>query len=151
MNEKKDKQLTVKDCGPSIIVTKNITTMKFLGVTFDLKTWSYKPFRKPNDELIYLNIDSSHPPSVLKQLLESIGKRLSEISSSEKIFNKSRIFHIMKNLKKKMVLLTSYSTSPVKKKKNWKATRRNVVVKSYGSIYLFRKTIRLMLVNNFES
>ena len=95
MNEKKDKQLTVKDCGPSIIVTKNITTMKFLGVTFDLKTWSYKPFRKPNDELIYLDIDSSHPPSVLKQLLESIGKRLSEKSSSEKIFNKSRIFHIM--------------------------------------------------------
>ena len=132
MNERKDKQLTVKDCGPSIIVTKNITTMKFLGVTFDLKTWSYKPFRKPSDELIYPNIDSSHPPSVLKQLLESIGKRLSEISSSEKIFNKSRIFHIMKNLKKKVVLLTSYSTSPVKEKKNWKATRRNVVVKSYG-------------------
>ena len=39
-----------KKCGLSIIVTTNITSVDFLDVTFNLKTESYQPFRKPNNK-----------------------------------------------------------------------------------------------------
>ena len=39
-----------KMCGLSIIVTANVTSVDFLDVTFNLKTESYQPFRRPNNE-----------------------------------------------------------------------------------------------------
>ena len=51
---------------------------------------SYKPYRKLNNDPIYINKNSNHPPSILKQLPISIEKRLSEISSSEDMFNESK-------------------------------------------------------------
>ena len=42
-----------------------------------------------NDSPIYINQKLNHPPNILKQLPESIVKRISETSSSEEIFNKS--------------------------------------------------------------
>ena len=77
-------------CGPSIIVTTNIISVDFPDVTFNLKTESYQPFRKSNNEPKYIDISSNHPPQVLKQLPKSIEKRLSEISSSKEIFDNSK-------------------------------------------------------------
>ena len=54
-----------KMCGLSIIVTTNITSVDFLDVTFNLKTESYQPFRKPNNEPKYIDISSNHPPQFL--------------------------------------------------------------------------------------
>ena len=90
--ERKKKNIikVFKMCGLSIIVTTNITSVDFLDVTFNLKTESYQPFRKPNNEPKYIDISSNHPPQVLKQLLKSIKKRLSEISSSKEIFDNSK-------------------------------------------------------------
>ena len=51
-----------KMCGLSIIVTTNITSADFLDVTFNLKTESHQPFRKPNNEPKYIDISSNHPP-----------------------------------------------------------------------------------------
>ena len=82
-----------KMCGLSIIVTTNITSADFLDVTFNLKTESYQPFRKPNNEPKYIDISSNHPPQVLKQLPKSIEKRLSEISSSKETFGNSKHLH----------------------------------------------------------
>ena len=76
-------------CGLSIIVTTNITSADFLDVTFNLKTESYQPFRKPNNEPKYIDISSNYPPQALKQLPKSIEKR-SEISSSKEIFDNSK-------------------------------------------------------------
>ena len=50
---------------------------------------TYKPYRKPSDEPLYINKHSNHPPSVLLQLSKSISKRISEISSNEEIFKQS--------------------------------------------------------------
>ena len=61
----------------------------FLDVIFDLYNNLYKPYRKPNNKPIYTNKQSSHPPSVLKQLPKSIIKRMSDTSSSKEIFDKS--------------------------------------------------------------
>ena len=87
--KKKNIILVFKMCGLSIIVTTNITSVDFLDVTFNLKSESYQPFRKPNNEPKYINISSNHPPQVLKQLPKSIEKRLSKISSFKEIFDNS--------------------------------------------------------------
>ena len=44
----------------------------------------YQLYRKPNDETHYIHTQSYHPPSITKQLLQSIEKHLSQLSSSSK-------------------------------------------------------------------
>ena len=61
----------------------------FLDVTLDLNKGKYCPYRKPNDQPLYVNKDSNHPPSILKQLPKSISKRLSSISSTEHEFHRA--------------------------------------------------------------
>ena len=67
--------------------------MTFLGkfglvnVTFNLANGTYRPYRKTNESLLYINTSSNHPPQVIKPLPTSISEQLSNNSSSEKIFN----------------------------------------------------------------
>ena len=82
-----------KMCGLSIVLTTNITSADFLDVTFNLKTESYQPFRKPNKEPKYIDISYNHPLQVLKQLPKSIEKRLSEIWLTKEIFDHSKQLH----------------------------------------------------------
>ena len=77
-------------CGLSIILINNITSVDFLDVKFNLKTESYQPFRKPNNEPKYIDISSNHPPQVSKQLPKSIEKRLSKTLSCKEIFDNSK-------------------------------------------------------------
>ena len=60
-------------------------SVNFLNITFHLQNKVYKPYRKANDIPTYINKNSNHPPSILKQLTKSIKKRLSEISSRKDI------------------------------------------------------------------
>ena len=78
-----------KKCKLSIVVDTNLRTVDFLDVTFDLEKNIYKPYREPNNSPIYIKKNSKHPPNILKQLPKSIAKSISELSSSEEIFNKS--------------------------------------------------------------
>ena len=72
------------------MVAANITSVDFLDLTLDLKTGSYQPLRKPNINQIYIDINSNHPPQILKQLPKSISKRLSKNSPSKEVFDKSK-------------------------------------------------------------
>ena len=56
---------------------------------------TYKPYQKSNDEPLYIDKQSNHPPSIPRQLPKPISKRISEISSNEEMFKQSVI---MKNL-----------------------------------------------------
>ena len=78
-----------KDCGLAIVVQCNIKSVDFLDVTFNLDNSYHKPYRKPNNKPLYLNVHSNHPPNVLKQLPLSIEKRISDTSSNEDIFKES--------------------------------------------------------------
>ena len=52
--EKKKKIIKIfKDCGLSITVTTNITSVDFLDLTINLKTEFYQPLRKPNNPDIH--------------------------------------------------------------------------------------------------
>ena len=59
--ERKKKELVkiFKNNGLSI-------TADFLDITFDLVKESYQPYKKPNDDPLYINIKSNHPPSILQ-------------------------------------------------------------------------------------
>ena len=54
--------------GLKITAETNLHVVNFLNVTFDLATGKYKPYRKPNDDLLNIHKHSNHPPNILRQL-----------------------------------------------------------------------------------
>ena len=70
-----------------ITIEANKTVVDFLDITLDLRTAIYKPYQKPNSNLTYIHKQSNHPPSINKNLPESINKRLSTNSKNAQIFN----------------------------------------------------------------
>ena len=43
--------------------------------------------KEPNDNLLHINKSSDHPPQIIKQLTNSINKRLYVNSANEQVFN----------------------------------------------------------------
>ena len=72
--------------GLKITAESNLHVVNFLDATFDPSTGKYKPYRKPNDDPLYINKHSNHPPSILRQLPTSINKRISTLSSDKQTF-----------------------------------------------------------------
>jgi hypothetical protein len=52
-----------------------------------LNDGTYRPYKKPNDETVYIDANSNHPPNIIKQLPISIETRLKNLSSSKEIFD----------------------------------------------------------------
>ena len=52
----------------------------------DLTNGTYKPYRKPNDEPLYINRSSNHPPSIIRELPGSINRRINKLSSNKDTF-----------------------------------------------------------------
>ena len=65
-----------------VTIAANLHTSQYLDVEFDLKNNAYRPYKKPNNETLYINKLSNHPPAVIKQVPKSVARRLSDISSS---------------------------------------------------------------------
>ena len=78
-----------KDNQLSITIDANLKVVNFLDVTFDLNTGLYKPFMKTNDSPVYVNRNSNHPPSILKNIPEAVTRRLSRISANEDVFKEA--------------------------------------------------------------
>ena len=83
--ERKRKEMikTFSTYNLSIKIETNIRVVNFLDTTFYLINNIYKPHRKPNDNPVYINKSSNHPPTVLRQLVKSVSKRISETSFNE--------------------------------------------------------------------
>ena len=60
--------------------------MQFLDIELDLTNNTYRPYKKPNDNPMYINVNSNHPPSMIKQIPSSINMRLSNLSPDEEVF-----------------------------------------------------------------
>ena len=60
-----------------------------LHVTLNLENSTYRPYLKDNSNIIYVNTESNHPPSIMKQLPKSIELRLSQLSANKEIFKNS--------------------------------------------------------------
>ena len=59
----------------------------YLDVMFNLKKHVHEPYRKPDDDPMYINVNSDHPRHVIKHIPEMIEQRLSALSSKEDIFD----------------------------------------------------------------
>ena len=75
-----------KTAGLNITIQEGLGIVNYLDVQFNLNNDTYQPYRKPEDTPVYINKKSNHQPVVLKQLLKSIAKRISDISSDESTF-----------------------------------------------------------------
>ena len=49
----------------SITIENNLFETDFFVVTFNLVTGKFSPFRKPNNQLLYINAKSNHPPTFI--------------------------------------------------------------------------------------
>ena len=75
----------------AITIKTNLFVQNFLDIQSSLLNGTFKLYRKPNNDPIYVHKHSNHPPQVLKELPKTIGKRISTISSSTEIFESCKI------------------------------------------------------------
>ena len=76
-----------------ITVESNLFATDFLDVSYDLQNDTFFPFRKPNNNTLYINKSSNHPPNIIKQLPVMINKRISDISCNENEFNRAKPYY----------------------------------------------------------
>ena len=81
--------MSFKKYGLEIIIEYNKKVVDFLDVTLNFKDGTYKPYQKPDIKVSYINVQSNHPPNIIKQLPKTIEQRLSNDSSNETIFNEA--------------------------------------------------------------
>ena len=74
-----------KECGLSITCEVNKKIVDFLDVRFNLNEQTYEPYRKPNNEPVYINIQSNYPPNIITGIPKAISKRLTNISCNKNI------------------------------------------------------------------
>ena len=88
-NERATKRIRsiFKNHGFKISVECNLTQTDFLDISMDLCNNTYSPYRKENANVKYINNGSNHPKLIRKSISSMINKRLSRLSSNDKIFN----------------------------------------------------------------
>ena len=84
-----------KSEGLSITIDTNLTETDFLDVSLNLTNGSYSPYRKPDNYPSYINVNSNHPSSIIKELHNKkasnmVNKRLQELSSSKNEFKSAK-------------------------------------------------------------
>ena len=79
----------VQHNGLKITIQANKKSTDFLDVTLDLRNNLYKPYRKQNNNLSYINKHSNHPPAIIKNLPKGISNRISANSKNEKVFRQA--------------------------------------------------------------
>ena len=76
-----------KQNGFKITIESGLFQTDFLDVSFNILNSSYQPYNKPNSPILYVNNHSNHPRQVLKQLPETINRRLIKLSNNEESYN----------------------------------------------------------------
>ena len=104
----------LKLLGFRITIYTNLKIVNFLDVTLNLRKGTFEPYKKENDTPIYIHTSLNHPPSVFKQILTSVSRRLSDNSSNIGIFNKYK--HIYDNALKYSVYRQTLKYTPPKSK-----------------------------------
>ena len=79
-----------KDVGFSIDIETNSKVADFLDIIFNPNNDIYKPYKNPNDTLLYIHKSSNHLPQIINQLPGIISDRLSRNASNKEVFNTSK-------------------------------------------------------------
>nr|XP_054750112.1 uncharacterized protein LOC129255808 [Lytechinus pictus] len=80
---------TFQQLGLKITISCNLKIVNFLDITLNLNNGKFYPYRKPNDQPMYVHKQSNHPPSIIKNLPASVSRRVSNISCDEETFKKA--------------------------------------------------------------
>ena len=86
---RKDMHKIFGECGIKVTVDPQLICTDFLDVNLHIQKGTYWPYRKPNNELLYINAKSNHPPSILKQIPKSIENRIQSLSYNREEFVKA--------------------------------------------------------------
>ena len=78
-----------KDHDLEFTIQCNRKVKNFLDANLNLEKSKHRPYLKDNNKIIYVNTESNHPSSIIKQLSKSIELRLSQLSANEEIFKNS--------------------------------------------------------------
>ena len=78
---------TFKSFGFKIEIFTNLPGVNFLDATFNFRTNTYRPCRKPNNTPSYIHMSSNHPPEILKRLPTLISELVSRNSCNKQIFD----------------------------------------------------------------
>ena len=78
-----------KECGLSITCEVNKKIVNFIDVRFNLNNQTYEPYRKPNNEPVYINKQSNHPPNIMVDIPKAISTRLTSISCNKNVFGRN--------------------------------------------------------------
>ena len=81
--------------GFKIEISSNNKIVNFLDVTLDLSNNTYKPFIKTNQSPSYIDINSNHPKTIIKQVPKALNLRIRNLSANEKIFRESSKIYMM--------------------------------------------------------
>ena len=73
----------------SVTCGLNKKIVDFLDVWFNLNEQTYEPYRKLNNEPVYINIQSNHPPNIIADIPKAISKRLTNISCNKNVFDRN--------------------------------------------------------------
>ena len=65
------------------VAAKDHHVVNFLDLTLDLKNETFSSFRKSNNDPLYVDNRSNHPPSIINHIPSSINKRISSPSSDQ--------------------------------------------------------------------
>ena len=107
----------------------NLKAVNFLDVTLNLTTGKYQPYNKPDNNPLYINIISNHPPNIIKNLPNNISERINTLSADETTFNKSKDLYNNafgeKGFKHKITFQKQSNTSPVTN--NTKSRKRKII------------------------
>ena len=57
------------DMGLKITIQTNLKAANLLDVMLCLATGRHSPYRKPNDQPLYIHCQSNHPPNIIQNLL----------------------------------------------------------------------------------
>ena len=110
-----------------IVFQCNMKIVNYVDVSLDSNNLNYKPYHKPDNEILYIHKNSNHPPSIFKQIPTSIEKRISTLSSNETIFNESKEIY-QKALEKSGYRQTlKYHPSNENVSNNKRNRKRNVI------------------------
>ena len=113
-----------KNEGLSITIETNLFETDFLDVSFNLATGKFFSFRKPNNQPLYINAKSNHPPNILRDLSSIINKRVSDLYWNEEEYEKAKpVYETVLNESGYKTTMTYTKTTNV----NNRSRARNIV------------------------
>ena len=125
---KKNFQSLFKKYGLEVIIECNKKLIDYLDVTFNLKEGTYKPYHRPDNKIIYINVQSNHPPNIIKQLPKTIEQELSNNASNETRFNEAVTLYVKVLSEGGYDAKLKYNPNQKTKQRNKKKNRKRNII-----------------------